>query len=362
VRGAVCRAFGAPLGIEELVLDSPRRGEVCVRVEACAVCHSDVSLVDGAWGGTLPAVYGHEAAGVVEAVGQDVGSVGPGDRVAISLLRSCGSCFHCARDEPHLCEAEFAADEAGRLRTVDGESVVRGLHTGAFAELVVVDRSQIAIVPPTVSFEVAALLGCGVVTGFGAVVDRAHVPPGASVAVLGSGGIGLNTIQAASIAGAASIVAADVVPAKCEAATRFGATHTVDASGPGAADEIVALTGGRGADFVFVTVGRIEAIESGLRCVRRGGTLVVVGMPPSGEAFRVEAVGLAHDDVRILGSKMGSTRLDRAVPRLVGLYEEGRLKLDELITGRYPLERIDAALAAARDGEGLRNVVVFNGE
>ena len=359
MRAAVCRAFGAPLEIEDLLLDPPGQGEVAVRVVACAICHSDISLMDGAWGGALPAVYGHEAAGIVEAVGPDVGAVDPGDRVVVSLLRSCGRCFFCERDEAHLCEHEFPADLGDRLRTAAGEPVSQGLHTAAFAEAVVVDPSQVAVVPPWLDFDVAALLGCGVVTGFGAVVDRAEVPEGSSVLVVGTGGVGLNSVQGAALCGAAPIIATDLSPAKREAATQFGATHTVDAASGGAADEIRALTGGRGADYVFVTVGRGDAIEQGLACVRRGGTVVVVGMPPAGETFRVEAVDLAHNDVRILGSKMGSARLARSIPLLVELYEQGRLKLDELITGRYPLERINEAIAAAREGDSLRNVIVF---
>ena len=359
MRAAVCRAFGAPLVVEDLELSSPEAGEVQVAVAACAICHSDVSLVDGAWGGELPAVYGHEASGIVEAIGPEVSGVRPGDRVVVSLLRSCGRCFFCERDESHLCEHEFPADRASRLRTTAGESVVQGLHTAAFAEKVVVDESQVAVVPESLRFDVASLLGCGVVTGFGAVADRAAVPEGASVLVVGAGGVGLNSILAAALRGASPVVAVDPAPAKREAALLFGATHAVDPSAEDLVEVARSLTGGRGADYVFVTVGRGDAIERGLASVRRGGTLVVVGMPPSGETFRVVAVDLAHDDVRILGSKMGAARLSRALPRLIDLYEQGRLKLDELITGRYPLDGINEAIGASRAGDAIRNVVVF---
>ena len=346
MRAAVCRAFGAPLEIEDLELDSPESGEVRVRVAACAICHSDVALVDGAWGGSLPAVYGHEVAGVVQDVGPHV-SVTPGDRVVVSLLRSCGRCFFCRRGESHLCEHEFPIDRDGRLRTRTGEPVSQGLHVAGFAEEVVVDESQVAVVPPSLAFDSAALLGCGVVTGFGAVVDRARVAKGSSVVVIGVGGVGLNSLQGAAHCGASPIVAVDVSPAKREVATRFGATHVLDPAHDDLASAVRALTAGRGADYTFVTVGRGAAIELGLACVRRGGTLVVVGMPPSGETFQVEAVSLAHDDVRILGSKMGSARLADAVPRLVELYEDGRLQLDELVTGRFPLDRINEAFASS---------------
>jgi S-(hydroxymethyl)glutathione dehydrogenase / alcohol dehydrogenase len=359
VRAAVCRSFGAALELEELELGPPERGEARVRLAACAICHSDLFFADGAWGGDLPAVYGHEAAGVVVEAGPGVQDLWPGDPVVVSLLRSCGRCFFCARGEPQLCEGEFPGDRPGRLRTSDGEPVVQAMHTAAFAEEVVVDQSQLAVVPPDLPLDSASLLGCGVVTGFGAVVERARVEAGASVAVIGTGGVGLNSVQGAVFAGAGTIVAVDPAGTKRQAASRLGATHALD---PGESDvpaAIRALTGGRGADYVFATVGRSEAVELGLRCVRRGGMLVVVGMPPAGEVFRAETLALAHHEVRILGSKMGSSALASAVPRLVDLYRDGRLKLDELITGRYPLDRINEAMAASRQGDAIRNVIVF---
>jgi S-(hydroxymethyl)glutathione dehydrogenase / alcohol dehydrogenase len=237
--------------------------------------------------------------------------------------------------------------------------VLRAMHTASFAEEVVVDESQLAVVPESLAFDVASLLGCGVLTGFGAVTERAAVPAGASVVVVGTGGVGLNVVQGARVSGAEPIVAVDISPVKREAATLFGATHTLDPAAHDTADAVRELTGGRGADFVFVTVGRARVVEDGLDLVRRGGTLIVVGMPPSDESFQVVAVDLAHNDVRILGSKMGSARLDVAVPRLLELYERGRLKLDELISARYPLERINDAIADARENDALRNVIVF---
>jgi S-(hydroxymethyl)glutathione dehydrogenase / alcohol dehydrogenase len=359
VRAAVCRAFGAPLEIEDLRLDPPEEGEVRVRVAACAICHSDLAFAAGAWGGDLPAVYGHEAAGTVVELGPGVRRIRLGERVVVSLLRSCGECFFCERDELHLCDGEFPADRTGRLRTAGGEPVLQAMHTAAFAEEVVVDKSQLAVVPDLLPFDVASLLGCGVVTGVGAVVDRAAVPPGAAVAVVGTGGVGLNAVQGARLCGAAPIVAVDVARTKREAATLFGATDVLDPSAEDPVASVRDLTSGRGADFVFVTVGSARAIESSLALVRRGGTLVVVGMPPSGETFRVVAVDLVHDDIRVLGSKMGSAKLAEAVPRLAQLYEEGNLKLDELVSARYPFERINDALADARNGEALRNVLVF---
>jgi S-(hydroxymethyl)glutathione dehydrogenase / alcohol dehydrogenase len=359
VKAAVCRAFGAPLEIEELRLAPPEREEVRVKVAACAVCHSDVHFAEGAWGGELPAVAGHEAAGVVEEIGPGVPGVRPGDRVVVSLLRSCGRCFFCTRGESHLCEAVLPIDRDVRLRTPDGEPVHQAMRTAAFAEEVVVHESQLAVIPPSLGFDVASLIGCGVLTGLGAVTERAGVKEGASVVVVGTGGVGLNAVQGAVIAGAREIVGIDVSPGKREAALRFGATHAMDPRAGDPREQLRALTGGRGADYVLVTVGSTEAIEQGLSWLRRGGTLVVVGMPPAGEKIGVVAVDLAHDDIRLLGSKMGSARLAEAVPQIVELYEQGRLRLDELVSARYPLERINEAIAASGDGSALRNVIVF---
>jgi Zn-dependent alcohol dehydrogenase len=285
--------------------------------------------------------------------------VRPGDRVVVSLIRSCGRCFFCSRGEPYLCEAEFPIDAAGRLRTTDGEQVLAELNTGAFAEQVVVHASQLAVVPDFMPLDVASLLACGVITGLGAVVTTAQVPVGSSVVVIGTGGVGLNSVQGARLAGAEPIVALDLSKAKLEAATAFGATHALDPAACDPAAEVRGLTGGRGADYVFVTVGSTQALEQGLGLLRRGGTLVVVGMPPSDATFGVVAVDFAFHGQRILGSSMGSTRLGIAVPTLVDLYRRGRLKLDELITARYTLDQINEALESSRRGDALRNVIVL---
>ena len=359
MRAAVCRAFGTPLVVEDLRLDAPQHGEVRVDVAACAVCHSDIHFAEGAWGGKLPAVYGHEAAGIVESIGLGVHSVRTGDHVVVSLIRSCGRCFFCTRGEPYLCDTRFPIDSEGRLTDAGGARVHPAMKTGAFAEQVVVDQSQLAVVPASMPLDVASLLACGVITGLGAVVSTAEVPVGSSVVVIGTGGVGLNSVQGALISGARPIVAIDLAPAKLAAATAFGATHTLDPATCDPATEVRALTDGRGADYVFITVGSTQAIEQGLGLLRSGGTLVVVGLPASGATFAVEAVDFAGEGQRILGSNMGSTRLGVTVPALVDLYQQGRLKLDELITARYPLEEINEAIAAVLRGEALRNVIVF---
>jgi S-(hydroxymethyl)glutathione dehydrogenase/alcohol dehydrogenase len=360
VKAAVCHAFGQPLAIEQVDLEPPQPGEVRVRLKACGICHSDIHYMDGHWGGRLPAVYGHEGAGVVEQLGDGVEGVEVGDRVVVSLVRTCGHCFHCSRDEGELCETQFPIDAAGRLHDGQGTELLQGLRCGAFAEAVVVHQSQIVPVPDHIPFESASLLACGVITGWGAVVKTAGLEAGSRAAVIGVGGVGINSVQAAALRGAETVVAIDLSDAKLETARSFGATHVLNPERDDVAEQCRALSEGRGLDYVFVTVGNAKAIQSALKLIRRGGALVLVGMPASGDLTELQAGDLAGDGQRILGSKMGCATLKEDVPTLVGLYEVGRLKLDELVTGRYPLERINDAIDDARGGGALRNVVVFD--
>ena len=233
------------------------------------------------------------------------------------------------------------------------------MRTGAFAEYAVVDESQAVTVPRELPLDSASLLACGVITGLGAVVNTAAVRPGANVVVIGTGGVGLNSVQGAALCGARSNIAIDVSPAKLQSALAFGATHTINPTAEDPREAVKALTQGRGADYVFVTVGSVKAMEQGMGLLRRGGALVIVGMTPSGVKAELEALDIADNAQRILGSKMGSTRLQADVPKLVELYRQGGLKLDELISGRYPLEQINEAIASAKRGEALRNVIVF---
>jgi S-(hydroxymethyl)glutathione dehydrogenase / alcohol dehydrogenase len=359
MRAAVCRAFGEPMVVEDVVLDPPGPGELEVEVVACAVCHSDIIYAEGGWGGGLPAVYGHEAAGVVAGVGAGVSGFHAGDHVVVTLIRSCGRCPACGRGTPVTCETRFALDSRSPLRRPDGQPLAHGLRTAAFAERVVVEASQAVPIPKSLPLESACLLACGVITGFGAVTNTAAMRPAASVVVIGAGGVGLNTIQAAAIGGARTVVALDVVDAKLEAARRFGATHALRADHPAAVDEARRLAGSGGADYVFVAVGARRAVEQGLAMAARSGTVVLVGIPPNGVTVEIDPGRLASDNQRILGSKMGGARIRDDIPRLIALYQAGILKLDELISGRYPLEQINDAIASVKRGEALRNVVVF---
>ena len=359
MKAAVCYEFGKPLVVEEVTLHPPKSGEVKVKLAACAICHSDIHYAEGAWGGRLPAIYGHEAAGVVEEVGSEVSLAAPGDHVVVTLIRSCGDCFYCAQGDPNMCETVFPLDKNDCHHGKDGGRIKQGLRTGAFAEYVVVDESQVVPIPKDVPLDSASLLACGVITGLGAVVNTAKVPAGSSVVVIGTGGVGLNSVQGAALCGAHPIVALDLSDAKLEAAKRFGATDAVNPAAEDAQEAVKGLTQGRGADYVFVTVGSVKAIEDGLGLLRRNGTLVIVGMPAAGAMAQFEPLGLADLGKRIVGSKMGSTRLRVDVPRLVAHYQQGRLKLDELITARYPLDRINEAIESVNRGEALRNVIVF---
>ena len=284
MKAAVCRGFGAPLVIERLQLDPPVAGEVRVRVAACAVCHSDITYMEGGWGGALPAVYGHEAAGVVLEAGSGVADVAPSDHVVVTLIRSCGVCRQCAWGRQVLCEESFRLDRESPIRAADGGAVHQAMRTGAFAEQVTVHASQVVAIPKDVPLDSAALLACGVITGVGAVLNTARVPAGADVVVVGTGGVGLNSVQGAALCGARTIVAVDLSDGKLAAARRFGATHALNPAHEDVAAAVQALTDGRGAEYVFVAVGSKPAIEQAFGLLARGGAIVIVGMPATGVA------------------------------------------------------------------------------
>jgi S-(hydroxymethyl)glutathione dehydrogenase/alcohol dehydrogenase len=359
VLAAVCRGFGEPLVIEEVELAPPRGDEVRVRVSACAICHSDVAYASGAWGGSLPAVYGHEAAGVVEETGAAANGLAQGDHVVVTLVRSCGSCRLCRRGQPALCEATFALDAQSPLRATDGTEIAQGLRTAAFAEQVLVHHSQAVPIRREMPLDRACLLACGVATGYGAIVNTAELAAGDSIAVIGAGGVGLNCIQGAVLAGADVIIALDLAADRLVTAAAFGATHVVDPAGADARRAVRDLTEGRGVDCAVVAAGATAAVDLALLLVRRGGTVVVVGMPPSGSTVEFEPAALAHDGIRILGSKLGSARPATDLPALVDLYLDGRLRLDELISARFPLAAINDALGSAARGEALRALIAF---
>ena len=369
MKAAVCYTYGDPLVVEDITLAGPQAGEVRVRMAAAAICHSDVHLIRGDWrqdfpvlGGeqTVGVVAGHEAAGIVAEVGPGVTIVEPGDHVVVTLMRACGRCYFCASGQTQLCEGDYALNHETRMRLPDGQPLFQGLKTSAFAEETVVDQSQLVSIPKEIPLESAALLACGVITGLGAVVNTARVPPNSSVVVIGCGGVGLNSVQGAKLSGANPIIAVDLLDNKLDAAMKFGATHTLNGSMTSDPAAVVReLTGGRGADYVFVTVGVAGPVTQALEMVRRGGGVTLVGIPEAEATVPLSVGGSVGKEITLKGSVMGSTRLSVDIPRLVAQYQSGRLLLDELITNRYPLEEINAAIESMERGEALRNVVVF---
>ncbi len=358
MRAAVCREFGQPLTIEEVSLAPPDNGQVEVKIEACAICHSDIHFMKGAWGGPTPAIFGHEAVGRIVRMGQDVAGWSKGDRVLVTLLKSCGSCLNCSHGHPAQCE-NGREESPSPFSLSETLPVSQGLWTGAFAERTVVDQSQIAHVPDSISNEAACLLSCGVITGVGAVVNTARVYPGSAVAVVGAGGVGLNAIQGARISGASVIAAVDISARKLEDAREFGATHGILADSEKPHRQIRQVANGRGVDFALVTVGSVTALEMATRFLCHGGKLIIVGMPSADEILRLNPMGMAYLSQSVIGSYMGDAVLRRDIPWLLSLYDQGRLKLDPLVTGRYKLDEINEAVQNTIEGKARRNVIVF---
>jgi S-(hydroxymethyl)glutathione dehydrogenase/alcohol dehydrogenase len=365
VKAAVCRETRRPVAVEDVTLEAPRAQEVLVRIAAAGVCHSDYSVVTGVMPARLPCVLGHEGAGTVEEVGPGVAEVAPGDRVALSWVAQCGACFYCENGEPHLCalgariNQRFRMPDGSTRLHRDGVELQAFSALGAMAERVVAPARSVVRLPPDAPLEKAALLGCAVTTGVGAVVNTARVEPGSRVAVFGVGGVGLNVVQGAVLAGAATIVAVDVSARKLALAEAFGATHTVDASAREPAAAVRELTQGRGADYAFEAVGRKESIEAAYDATRRGGTCVVIGIGSREEAVALNVYLLPVMGKRLLGCWYGSADVRRDLPRLLALHQEGRLKLEELVTRTYRLDEINQAFADLAGGDGGRGMVLF---
>lgn len=363
---AVLPALNEPLIIRnDVEIEPPRAGEVQVRVTAAGVCHSDLSFQDGTIPTCLPVVLGHEGTGVVEAVGAEVDGLSTGDRVIFSWVPQCGRCWFCVRRQPHLCRtAEVVMVSGGlldgtpRLR-LDGQPLFQMLGTGTFAERSVLAASALVRAPDDLDPPLAALLGCGVLTGVGAALNTAAISEGDSVAVLGCGGTGLSVVQGARIAGAGAVIAVDVNRDKLELAERLGATDVVDASRRDAVSAVMGLTGERGADVAFEVVGTEATIERAISMTRRGGQAVLVGIPPLGATVGVPAMQAVILQARtIKGCWYGSADVRRDIPRLVELHQQGLLQLEPLISGRLGLEDVNRALESLRAGQATRTVIL----
>ncbi len=358
IKAAVAHEFGAPLVIEDVDLRAPAGSEVEVTLDAVAICHSDISFAEGGWGGSLPAVYGHEAAGRITAKGPNAQGLAVGDPVVVTLIRACGACPSCSSGKPTVCETPYDGDK-GPLKTADGGKLHQAMAAGAFAEKVVVEAAQVVKISETIPMPSASLIACGVITGVGAVVNAAGLRAGQDVVVIGAGGVGLNAIQGAHIAGARRIVAVDMSAEKLAIAAEFGATDGVLATDDKPWRAAKAAMG-RGADAVIVTVGAAAAYDAAPRYLAGGGKVVMVGMPHTGAFSTYEPANFAAMGQALVGSKMGDVVIKRDIPWMVDLYEQGRLKLDELVSNTWSLDQINEAIADTKTGAARRNVIVFN--
>ena len=363
-RAAICRELNRRVVVEEITVDPPKAGEVTVKLAACGVCHSDLSATNGTLAMPLPLVLGHEAAGEVIEVGPGVSSLSAGDHVVSSFIYMCGECRFCVAGRPVLCIEQGKAittlpDGTVRTRDARGQPLNVFSGCGVMAEYATMHVDNLVKIDPKMPLDRAALVGCAVTTGVGAVFNTARVAPGSSVAVFGCGGVGLNVIQGARIAGAERIIAIDTLEAKLDMAKEFGATDTLlSKAGEDVAKALKKLTGG-GPDYAFECVGNGELAATAYRAIRRGGVAVVVGVAKPGDSTAVRTMTLPFEEKTLTGSYFGSCipRID--FPRMLALYMGGRLKLDELITRRYSIGEAPQAFADLESGRNARGVIVF---
>jgi alcohol dehydrogenase len=357
-------ATSKPLSIEEVDLDNPGRGEVLVRIGAAGLCHSDLSVIEGNRPRPLPMVLGHEAAGVVEKLGPDIDDLNVGDHVVMVFMPSCGHCLPCAEGRPALCEPGAVANTAGTLlsgqRRLRQNSNQLHHHVGvsAFAEYATVSRRSLVKVDKKLPLDEAALFGCAVLTGVGAVINTARVSAGSSVAVVGLGGVGLSSLLGAIAVGARRVIAVDFADDKLSLARQLGATDTFSPAVPNAIEDIRAATGG-GVEFAFEMAASVRAMELAYKITRRGGTTVTAGLPAADQFFALPQVNLVGEERTIKGSYIGTCVPARDLPRYVELYQRGRLPVDRLMSGRLKLEDINVGFDRLREAKAVRQVVVF---
>ena len=353
-----------PLAIEEFDLDDPGHGEVMVKIGSAGLCHSDLSVIDGNRPRPTPMVLGHEAAGVVEKLGSGVDDLKVGDHVVMVFVPSCGHCLPCAEGRPALCEPGAVANGAGTLLSGqrrlhrNGSEVYHHLGCSAFAEYATVSRRSLVKIDKELPLDEAALFGCAVLTGVGAVINTAKVSAGASVAVIGLGGVGLSSLLGAVAVGARRVVAIDLSDEKLGLARQLGATDTFNPSGANAVDEIRAATGG-GVEFAFEMAGSVRAMDFAYKITRRGGTTVTAGLPPPTHTFALPQVNLVAEERTVKGSYIGTCVPTRDLPRYIELYRRGKLPVDRLMSGRLKLEEINLGFDRLHEGKAVRQVVVF---
>jgi alcohol dehydrogenase len=357
-------AQSKPLSIRTLELDPPGRGEVLVKIAAAGLCHSDLSVINGDRPRPMPMALGHEAAGIVEQLGEDVTDLAIGDHVVMVFMPSCGHCVPCAEGRPALCEPGAAANGAGTLLSgarrlhCDGADVNHHLGVSAFADYAVVSRRSVVKIAPDLPLDEAALFGCAVLTGVGAVVNTGRVQPGQTVAVIGLGGVGLASLLGAAAAGAREIVAIDLSDDKLGLARQLGATATVNARASDAAEQVRDATAG-GVDFAFEMAGAARALELAFKVTKRGGTTITAGLPPPTATLPLPIVQLVAEERTVKGSYIGTCVPARDIPRFIGLYQRGRLPVDRLMSGRMPLEQINEGFDLLHEGKVVRQVIAL---
>ena len=361
MKAAVLIEPGKPLEIETLIVSNPGPHEVLIRTAACGLCHSDLHFIDGSYPHAMPAVPGHEAAGIVEAVGSEVRTVKVGDAVVTCLSAFCGHCEYCVTGRMSLClgaETRRSASDAPRLTRPDGSPVAQMLNLSAFAEMMLIHEHACVRIDPEMPLDRAAVIGCAVTTGAGTIFNACKLTPGETVAVVGCGGVGLATINAAKIAGAGRIIACDPIPEKRALAIKLGATDVIDAMADDAAAQIIALTKG-GVDHAIEAVGRPSAGELAVKSLKRGGTATILGMMPLQHSVGLSAMDLLSGK-KLQGAIMGGNRFPVDIPRLVDFYMRGLLDLDSIVAETIPLSQINEGFEKMKKGDAARSVIVFD--
>jgi S-(hydroxymethyl)glutathione dehydrogenase/alcohol dehydrogenase len=363
-KAVICREWNKPVSVETVTVESPRRGEVMVKIAACGVCHSDLSATNGTIPLPPPLVLGHEAAGHIAEVGEGVTGLAVGDAVVVSWVATCGRCPYCVAGRPALCDngqkaALTLPDGTRRLKDSNGAELNHFAGVAVMAEYATLPVENVIKIDKDIPLDKAALVGCAVMTGVGAAINTAKVTPGSTVAVLGAGGIGLNVIQGAALAGAYQIIAIDMADSKLDFAKQFGATHVVNPTRDGdATAKVMALTGG-GADFAFECIGMGATIAQAYAMVKKGGTAVVVGVSKVTDTVTLGAFMMPFSEKVLVGSMYGSARPSTDFPKLLNLYKTKRLKLDELVTATYKIDDVNQAFDDMQRGANARGVIVF---
>ncbi len=362
MKAAVMRANNEPLVLEDIEIDDPSPGEVLVKLAASGICHSDLTVIEGGLPFPPPCVLGHEPAGIVEVVGEGVTDFVPGDHVIGCLTAWCGVCKFCTGGRPYLCPTQFAGRPPGskpRLAAENGDPLGQFANLSSFAEKMLCPERSLVKIRDDMPLDRASLIGCGVTTGLGAALNTVHIPAGASVVIIGCGGVGLAALQGARIVGAGKIIAVDVHSWKFSLAQNLGATDCIDANDGDPVAAVRELTGG-GADFVFECIGLVPTVQQAVSMTGRGGTTVLVGVVPMSQMVSISPSDLTLQEKKITGSYMGSNRFRFDMPKYVEFYLDGRLHLDEMISSRIKLDEVNEGFDRMREGEEARQVIVFD--